>query len=86
MEALHRSFRSSFLQWINDLLFEGTPVIEGSKLEEVDQRKKFLDLVLAAEEINNLEYARSTWGLHRSAGKAPTVVASELETSLRTLG
>lgn len=86
METLHGSFGSSFLQWINDLLFEGTPVIEGFDPEEVNQREELLNLILAVAEISNLGRARSIQVLHRSACKAPTVSAFELETSLRTLG
>ena len=86
METLHGSLGSPFLQWINDPLFEGTPVIEGPDPKEVDQREKFLDLVLTAAGINSLGEAGSIQDLHRSAGKAPAMVASESIAGFRTLG
>lgn len=86
METFHGSLGSPFLQWVDDLLFEDTPVVEGLNPEEVDQREEFLDFVLTAAEISNLREAGPIEDLHRSAGKTPTVVAFELEAGLRALG
>ena len=60
MKTFHGSFGSSFLQWINNSLFEDTPVVEGFDPKEMDQREKFLDLVLTATEISNLRKPSST--------------------------
>ena len=61
MKTFHGSFGSSFLQWINDSLLEDAPVVEGFDPKEMDQREKFLDLVLTAAEISNLRKLSSTW-------------------------
>ena len=86
METLHGSLGTPLFQGIDNLLFEDTPVVEGSNPKEVDQREEFFDLVLTATEISNVGTSSSIQDLHGGAGKAPAVVALELETSLRTLG
>ena len=86
METFHGCLGSPFLQRVNDPLFEGAPIIEGFDPEEVDQREKFLDLVLTATGISKVRTYGSLHDPHRSAGETPTVVAFELEASLRTLG
>ena len=86
METLHRSLDSPFLQRINDPFLEDTPIVEGFDPKEVNQGEKFFDLVLAATEISNFGEAGSIQGLHRSAGKAPTMVAFERKAGLRILG
>lgn len=86
METLHRSLGPSFLQRVDNPLFEDTPVIEGFDPKEVDQREKFFDLVLAVAKINDVRRPSLIECLHRSAGEAPAVVAFELEAGLCTLG
>lgn len=86
MKTLHRSLGTPLLQGIDNLLFEDTPVVEGFNPKEVDQREEFFDLILTVTEISNVGTLSSIKGLHGSAGKAPTVIAFELETSLCTLG
>lgn len=85
MEALHGCLSTSFLQGVNDPLFEGTPVVEGFDPQEVDQREKLFNLVLAAAEISIVTTPSSIRDLHRSAGEAPPVIAFELKAGLRTL-
>lgn len=86
MKTLHRSLGSPFLQRINDPFLEDTPIVEGFDPKEVDQGEKFFDFVLTATEINNFGEAGLIHDLHRSAGKAPTMVAFERKAGLRTLG
>ena len=86
VETFHGSLGSSFFQGINDPLFKNTPIVEGFDPKEVDQREKFLDLVLTATGISKVRTYGSLHDPHRSAGETPTVVAFELEASLRTLG
>lgn len=86
METFHGCLGSPFLQRVNDPLFEGAPIIEGFDPEEVDQREKFLDLVLTAAKISDSRKVGSIQDPHRSSGEAPAVVGFELKACLRALG
>jgi len=86
VKTLHRCLGSPFLQRINDPFLEDTPIVEGFDPKEVNQGEKFFNFVLTATEISNFGAADSVRGLHRSAGKAPTMVAFERKAGLCTLG
>lgn len=86
VETFHGCLGSPFLQWVNDPLFEDTPIIEGFNPEEVDQGEKFLDLVLSVAKISDSREVSSIQDPHRSSSEAPAVIASKLEAGLRVLG